>query len=158
METNSIAEIKKELQQLAPKDLLELCLRLTKFKKANKELAHYLLFEAHHEAAYIEKAKIEISNRFEEMPTSSLFFSTKHLRKTLRIAKQYAQYSKIPQTEIELTLHFCSELKIRKNYWKNYQAIDGIFERQVNKIKKDLGKLHEDLQYDYEKLLDQLLD
>ncbi len=158
METNSISEIKKELQQLPQKELLEICLRLTKFKKTNKELAHYILFEAHNENAYIEKAKIEISNRFEEMPMSSLFFSTKHLRKTLRIAKQYAQYSKLPQTEIELILHFCFELKQRKNYWQNYQAIEGIYERQIIKIASDSKKLHEDLQYDYELMLKKIIN
>ncbi|OYU95137.1 MAG: hypothetical protein CFE21_12585 [Bacteroidetes bacterium B1(2017)] len=156
METSSIAEIKKELQQLHPKELIEICLRLAKFKKTNKELAHYLLFEVQNEEEYIRKAKEEISSRFIEMPTNSLFFTTKYIRKTLRIAKLYAQYSKLPQTEIELLIHFCSELKQYKHYWKKYQAIENLFDRQIEKIIKDSSKLHEDLQYDYKKQLENL--
>lgn len=155
METASIAEIKKELMHLPPKELVEVCLRLAKFKKANKELAHYLLFESHHETGYVEKVKAEISLRFEEMPVNSLFFTTKYIRKTLRIVKQYSGYSKVPQSAIELHLHFCEELKACYSYWRNYQAIESIYMRQLEKAEKDLGKLHEDLQYDFgQKLVD----
>jgi hypothetical protein len=156
MEAASIAHIKKELQHLPQAELIELCLRLAKYKKANKELAHYLLFEAQNEDKYIEQVKQDISERFENMPTNSLFFSTKYIRKTLRIANQYAQYSKLVQTEIELLLHFCEELKNCKSYWKNYQAIESIYQRQLDKIAKLLEKLHEDLRYDYEQILAKL--
>ncbi len=157
METSSIAEIKKELKHLHPNDLIEVCLRLAKFKKANKELAHYILFESMDEDKYVQKAKEEISLRFAEMPTNSLFFTTKYISKTLRIVKQYAQYSKLVQTEIELLLHFCIELKKCKNYWDRYQAIESIYERQIGKVRKDLQKVHEDLRYDYERMLAQEL-
>ncbi|MDZ4669122.1 MAG: hypothetical protein SGJ00_14740 [bacterium] len=157
METSSIADIKKELNQLQTPELIDLCLKMAKFKKANKELAHYILFESVREDQYIQKAKEEISLRFEEMPKNSLFFTTKYIRKTLRIAMQYAQYSKLVQTEIELLLHFCFELNERKSYWKKYQAIEGIYERQIEKVKKDLLKVHEDLRYDYERILEQLI-
>jgi hypothetical protein len=156
METSSIAAIKKELNQLHQKELVELCLRLSKFKKTNKELAHYILFESQDEDKYIQKAKDEISLRFAEMPTNSLFFTTKYIRKTLRIAKLYAQYSKLVQTEIELLLHFCKELKACSSYWIKYQAIENLYDRQLEKIQKDISKLHEDLQYDYTKMLEEL--
>ena len=45
MKTASIQELKQELQGVAPGKLLELCLRLARFKKDNKELLTYLLFE-----------------------------------------------------------------------------------------------------------------
>jgi hypothetical protein len=156
METSSIADIKKELNHLQPKELIDICLRLSKFKKANKELAHYILFESQDEDKYIQKANEEISQRFAEMPSNSLFFTTKYIRKTLRIVKQYAQYSKLVQTEIELHLHFCFELKECKDYWEKYQAIEGIFDRQIEKIRKDLLKVHEDLKYDYERMLEEI--
>jgi hypothetical protein len=69
METSSIADIKKELNHLQPKELIDICLRLSKFKKANKELAHYILFESQDEDKYIQKANEEISQRFAEMPS-----------------------------------------------------------------------------------------
>jgi len=158
METASIAQIKKELQQIPQKELIEICLRLSKFKKTNKELAHYILFEAHQEESYIQKAKDEITLRFEDMPTNSLFFTTKYIRKTLRIAKLYAQYSKLPQTEIELLIHFCQALKSANSFWRNYQAIENLYDRLLEKIQKGITKLHEDLQYDYTKILEDLKD
>jgi len=46
-----IAEIKKELQHLDNTQLTELCLRLVRYKKENKELTGYLLFDADNERA-----------------------------------------------------------------------------------------------------------
>ena len=156
MKSSSLSEIKKELSYLSQPQLLEICLRMAKFKKVNKELITYLLFEAHNEEAYIKKVKEIIELRFEEMPFSSLFFTTKYLRKTLRITKQFIQYSGVKQTEIELMLFFCSQLKQSFPQWKKYLAIVNLYERQLEKISKDLSKLHEDLQYDYSKELEKL--
>ena len=49
MRSASVHEIKQELLTLKPAELVELCLRLAKFKKENKELLNYLLFEAQDE-------------------------------------------------------------------------------------------------------------
>ncbi|MDO9156299.1 MAG: hypothetical protein Q7U17_05460, partial [Sediminibacterium sp.] len=53
MKAASVHEIKQALLSNSSKELAELCLRLAKFKKENKELLTYLLFEAHNEEAYI---------------------------------------------------------------------------------------------------------
>jgi hypothetical protein len=47
MKIESIVTIKKELKHQSQEELLELCLRLGKFKKENKALLTYLLFESH---------------------------------------------------------------------------------------------------------------
>ena len=60
MSTSTIQEIKQELGNLPHEELKELCLRLARFKKENKELLHYLLFEAHDTDAYIQLAKQEM--------------------------------------------------------------------------------------------------
>lgn len=156
METATIAELKSELKNYSENELMEICLRLAKFKKTNKELLHYLVMEASSEELFVEKAKEEIRSRFREMPHNSLFLSTKYIRKTLRIAKQYGTYSKVPQTGMDLLLCFCEELKAVHEYWKNYQALESLFRRQVEKIRKDIQSLHEDLQYDYEQELRKL--
>ena len=57
MKAATIHEIKQELSTVKPVDLVELCLRLGKFKKENKELLTYLLFEAHDEHGYITRCK-----------------------------------------------------------------------------------------------------
>lgn len=60
MKAASLHEIKQELTNVPTKQVLELCLRLTRFKKENKELLTYLLFEAHDQHGYIESIKKEI--------------------------------------------------------------------------------------------------
>ena len=57
MKTTSVSEIKQELQNLTAKEITELCLRLARYKKENKELLAYLLFEAHDVDAYTERVK-----------------------------------------------------------------------------------------------------
>ena len=65
MKAVSVVSIKKELKHLSNDELTELCLRLSKFKKENKELLTYLLFESHNETGYIETVKEYIDEQFE---------------------------------------------------------------------------------------------
>ena len=46
----TLKEIKQELNALSKEEVQELCLRLSRFKKENKELLAYLLFESKDEA------------------------------------------------------------------------------------------------------------
>ena len=60
METSSLAHLKKELNTMAQPQLVELMILLGKYKKENKELLHYLLFESHDEQTYINNIKAEV--------------------------------------------------------------------------------------------------
>ncbi len=60
MKAATINELKQELEHLSAAELKELCLRLAKFKKENKELLTYLLFEAHDTEAYSRSVKEEM--------------------------------------------------------------------------------------------------
>ena len=53
MKPVTIKKIKDELHYKSPQELVELCLKLSKFKKENKELLTYLLFDAEDEEMYI---------------------------------------------------------------------------------------------------------
>ena len=53
MKASTINELKQELVNSPAPALVDLCLRLARFKKENKELLTYLLFEAHDTPAYI---------------------------------------------------------------------------------------------------------
>ncbi len=158
MKAVSVATIKKELQQLSPDELTELCLRLSKFKKENKELLTYLLFESHDETGYIESVQQEIDEQFELININSYFYIKKSVRKILRNIKKYARYSLKKETEVELLLYFCKKLKTFKPSIKNNITLTNIFERQILLIKKIVSTLHEDLQYDYNLMLDELKD
>ncbi|WP_299391876.1 hypothetical protein [uncultured Gelidibacter sp.] len=156
MKAVSVVTIKKELKHRSSEELLELCLRLSKFKKENKELLTYLLFESHDETGYIETVKAEIDEQFEAINTNSYFYIKKSVRKILRNIKKYARYSLKKETEVELLLHFCAVLKDFKPSIKNNLTLTNIYERQIALIKKIVSTLHEDLQYDYTMKLEEL--
>ena len=64
MKAATVTLIKKELQHLSEAELIETCLALAKFKKENKELLSYLLFEADNEDQYICTIKEEMDEEF----------------------------------------------------------------------------------------------
>ena len=156
MKTATVTEIKKELTHQSSKELIALCLRLSKFKKENKELLTYLLFETN-ESDYIIAVKEDITQQFNEINTSSYYFIKKSVRKILRLTKKHIRYTQNKETEIELLLYFCEELKnMRPSMTKNV-SLQNIFDRQILIIKKAIAKLHEDLQYDYNLELEELI-
>jgi hypothetical protein len=156
MKIESIVTIKKELQHLPQDELLQLCLRLGRFKKENKALLTYLLFESHDENGYIQNAKQSLDSIFEGMNTDSYFYMKKTIRKILRALKTYSRYSLKKTTEIELLLYFCEQLnELKPNIHKN-TTLSNLYERQIIFIKKKISVLHGDLQYDYNLQLEKL--
>ncbi len=156
MKAVSVTTIKKELQHNSTDELVELCLRLSKFKKENKELLTYLLFESHDESGYITSVKSEIDALFETINTDSYHYIKKSVRKILRTLKKYARYSLKKETEVELLLHFCQRLKDFEPSIQNNLTLMNIYQRQIVSIKKIVSTLHEDLQYDYHLALEEL--
>ena len=157
MKAASVTEIKRELKTKSSSELIELCLKLSKFKKENKELLTYWLYEADDENAYISAIKEEIEIQFTDITNPSLYYITKSVRKILRITKKYIRYSKIKETEIELLIHFCSELKSNTPI-KRSTVLQNIYQRQIETIYKKIKLLHEDLQYDYNVIVKEVLE
>ena len=156
MKAASISDIKQELNNIAPAKLLELCLRLAKYKKDNKELLNYLLFEANDEQAYIGNVKNEMEKEFAAINTSNLYFVKKSLRKILRNTAKHIRYTASKQAEVELLLHFCQILKNSSIPVKNSTVLNNLYHFQIKKAAKIIATLHEDLQYDYLKDLNKL--
>ncbi|OMP30093.1 hypothetical protein [Mangrovimonas sp. DI 80] len=149
MHTETISNIKKELQHRSHEELTNLCLRLARFKKENKELLTYLLFESHDEQGYIDAVKMDMDSQFEQINTNSYFYIKKSVRKILRSVQKYIRYSLKKETEVELLLYFCHKLKdFSPSIFENV-TLNNLFERQINGLKKKISVLHEDLQYDY---------
>jgi len=147
--TASLSELKKELQTLPPAKVLELCMHLAKYKKENKELLNYLLFESYNVESYIKDNKIQIEEQFETVNKSSLYLAKKTIRKILRNTNKYIKYSGSKQVEVELLICFCKTLKNSGIAMHSSTALMNIYERQLLKINKALATLHEDLQHDY---------
>ena len=156
MKAATVSQLKKELQHRNPEELLELCLRLSKFKKENKELLTYLLFEADDEAGYIETVKAEVDGLFLDINTNSYFYIKKSIRKILRALKKYIRYSGNKETEVVLLLYFCEKLKNFTPSIRRNTTLTNLYERQLAYLEKKIALLHEDLQYDYGVLLEEI--
>ncbi|MBX3256460.1 MAG: hypothetical protein KF862_20155 [Chitinophagaceae bacterium] len=156
MRTATIPELKQELQTVSLAQLSNLCLRLAKFKKENKELLTYLLFEETDLESYLGSVKKEISRFFSEVNASNLYFAKKTIRKILRITNKHIRYTGSQQAEVELLLHFCSTLRQTRIPLQKSTALHNLYLQQVKKIGKAIAAMHEDLQYDYTKELAKL--
>ena len=150
MKAASLNEIKRELIELDAPALQDLCLRLAKYKKENKELLTYLLFEAHDETGYVERVKAEMDTMFQTLPSGNVYFIKKSLRKILRIINKLIKYSGNKQSEAELRLYFCRKIKEAGVPLRSNTVLFNLNDLQLKKINKVLSQLPEDLQYDYQ--------
>ncbi|MCA6378315.1 MAG: hypothetical protein IM574_08845 [Cytophagales bacterium] len=145
----TLAEIKKELQQVDADLLQTLCLRLAKYKKENKELLGYLLFESQNEPSYIRQIKEDIDLQFEELKDRNLYIVKKMLRKILRYTNRHIKYSTHDETDLELRIYFCEKVKAAKIPLATTATLFNLYQGQLNKINAIVSKLPEDLQSDY---------
>jgi len=149
MKAVTLKELKEELVNYSPKELRELCLRLARFKKENKELLTYLLFESSDESLYILNIKSEVDEQFEQINKKSPYLIKKSFRKILRVIKKYGRYSQKKETEVELLIYFCTKLKKFTPSISRNTGHQSFYNRQIDTIRKKIALLHEDLQFDY---------
>jgi len=149
MKASSISILKKELSTLPVGDVIDICMKLVKYKKENKELLSYLLFDANNEMEYIKNIKEEINFQFAEINQSHLYFAKKSIRKILKNTNKYIRYSGNKLTETELLIHFCLKLKETGIPMKNSNSLSNLYTNQLRKIHQAISALHEDLQHDY---------
>ncbi len=150
MKAASLSDIKRELKLRDYEELLAFCLRLGRFKKDNKELLTYLLFEAGDEESYIKLLKEDINDMMDEINTSHLYYVKKGLQKIVRSLNKSLRYSGQKQTEIEVRLHFCRRIKESGIAVTRHTTINNLYHREIKRIEKALTSLHEDLQADYQ--------
>lgn len=156
MNTVSLAQIKKELREKTESELVNYCLRMAKFKKDNKELLHYLLFEAIDEENYKEELKADIEEQFNDINVTSVYFAKKSIRKILRFVTKHIKYSGIKQTEVELLICFCLQFRQLALPFYASKVLINIYDRQIANIHKALGTLDEDFLFDYQSDLDEI--
>ena len=150
MKTASVKELRDELKHREEKDLVEIILRLSRFKKENKELLTYLLFESDSEGSYIDSVKTHIDEMFIAINTSNIYYAKKGVRKVLRELKKYIRYSGNKETEVVLLIHFCSSLQETHPQLMRSKIIKDLVARQILLARVRVSTLHEDLQHDYE--------
>ena len=157
MKAVSLSELKKELQEIPTKELIELCAALAKYKKDNKEFLSYLLFEAHNKTTFVNEIKAEIDEHITTLQSQpNLYYVKKGLRKLLRSITKYSKYMNDKATSADLLICFCSKLKQSGIPYHKSQLIVNMYEQQIKKINALISSLHEDLQQDYSKDLENL--
>lgn len=156
MKAASISELKQELVLVPQKQVVELCLRLARFKKENKELLTYLLFDAHNQHNYIESIKKEIDEQFIQLPKINWYTIKKGLRKILRMISKHSKYVATKEAEVEMLIHFSLNLKNSGIRYRSYKALSAIYDQQIKKLNGLVGQVHEDLRFDYKKQLEAL--
>lgn len=158
MKASTIKQLKDELSHKTAQELKDLCLQLARFKVENKELLTYLLFEANDEDQYIVNCKTFIDIQFVEIGTNNAYYVRKKIRKILTSTKKLIRFSKKKDTEAQILLHFCKKLKNYNPYFKRSNRLQNIFQTQMRMASNAILKLHEDLQYDYQQEVDNLID
>lgn len=156
MKAATVQEIKQELSTLKQQELLAICQRLARFKKENKELLTYILFESSNELGYVDSIKSEIDEQMDAINQSHIYFAKKSIRKILRLVNKYSRYSSSKQTEVELLIYFCKKLKASGIPLNKNPALKKLYENQLAKVKKLMVGLHEDIQYDLNRELENL--
>lgn len=156
MEVASLPKIRKELNHLPPDELVAIVNRLVKYKKENKELLDYLLFRSADELSFIAEVKGMVEVEFETINRQNLFWARKSIRRILRLVNKYSRYSGKPETDIELRAHFCITLRDSGIPLSHSAALSNLYDREVQRVEKAIGKLHEDIRFDYRHLVDEI--
>ncbi|HEX2535314.1 MAG TPA: hypothetical protein VHK69_16330 [Chitinophagaceae bacterium] len=156
MKAASSAELKAALKGRTPAQLTEICLRLARFKKENKELLTYLLFEADDLEAYLRTVREEIAEGFIGLNRTTPYFTKKGLRKILRVTNKYIRYTGSKTAEAELLIFFCQQIRTQGIPLRRSTVLQNLYDGQLKKARAAVAALHEDLQYEYMSALELL--
>ena len=151
MKAATLSEIRKQLTTLDPPALEQLCLSLVRYRKENKELLTYLLFEAHDEQAFVSELKRELDDLFETVPKGNVYFVKKSIRKIIRFMNKHIRYSGIADTELAVRIYFCQKMKKAGIALQPGTVLFNLYQQQTRKVEAVLSRLPEDLRFDYER-------
>ncbi|PUZ29951.1 hypothetical protein GA0116948_11571 [Chitinophaga costaii] len=154
MKAASIADIKKELTRVPTKELVEMCLRIAKYKKENKELLAFLLFDADDLPRYIASVKSLLDEEFAGLKYHNLYLAKKMLRRILRLTNKHIKYTGSKPVEIELLLYFCQQSAASGVPIRQSIQLGNMYDQLLKKIRVAIETQHEDLQYDYRRGLE----
>lgn len=156
IEPNSLNAIKNTLKTLGENELREHLLRLSKYKKENKELLSFILYLEHDKNQFVKDVKLEIKSAFEILNRSNNYYTTKGLRKILRWVNKFIKFSGDSETEVELLLNFCENMRAFQIPTERSTVLLNMYNRQLDRARKAVMQMHEDKAGDYRKVLESL--
>tara|TARA_R110002049_G_scaffold285698_4_gene466994 strand:+ start:124534 stop:124992 length:459 start_codon:yes stop_codon:yes gene_type:complete len=145
MKAATISQLKKELSKLDHDDLLDVCLRMAKFKIESKELLTYLLTKADDEVGFAN----ELCDEIDELLNVSGQIRKKTLRKIIRWMDKSLRFSGDKETELQVRIHFCRQIKVRRIGLGHCRVSANMYATQIKKIDKAIDKVHPDLRFDF---------
>jgi hypothetical protein len=145
MSAATISQLKKELVKLKHDDLLDVCLRMAKFKVESKELLTYLLLKADDEVRYAN----DLCDEIDQLLSVPGQIHKKTLRKIVRWMDKSLRFSGDKETELQVRIHFCRRIKDKKISFGNCRVSANMYATQLKKIDKAIDKVHPDLQFDF---------
>ena len=145
MKAATISQLKKELAKLDHDDLLDVCVRVAKFKVESKELLTYLLMRADDEVGYAN----DLCDEIDQQLSMSGLIHKKTLRKVVRQMDKSLRFSGDRETELQVRIHFCRRIKDKKIRFGTCRVSANMYATQLKKIEKSIDKVHPDLQFDY---------
>lgn len=157
MKPESLIAIKKELKALEREELIEICLKVAKYKKENKELIHYLVFESSDVDGYIDSVKKSLQAGFESLHPG-IYLRSKEIRKILRTLNKHIKFTGQPLAEVQLLIWFSQQFLRYAGLTSSQKQLALLLFRVLQRIKKNLLKLHEDLLFDYREEYETLLE
>lgn len=146
MKAASLSELKKELAQLEHGELLDVCVRLARFKLESKELLTYLLLKADDEVGYAS----DLCDALDEQLKTPGKIHKKTLRKIVRWMDKSLRFSGDKETELQVRIHFCRRIKEKKISFGRCRVSANMYATQLKKIDKVIDKVHPDLQFDFQ--------
>ncbi|MFC3414573.1 hypothetical protein [Algoriphagus hitonicola] len=156
MQFPSLAQLKKELELLPEKEKVNLISDLAKFSRENKAYLFFKLQEKENPGYFLEMIKEELDTEFQKSNASHVYYAKKSAQAIRRKLNKMLKLSKKKEDQIEAIMYFCEQLKEYGYLQFNYPVIDNLYKIQVEKVKKLILGLHEDLQYDFEMRLQDL--
>ncbi|MFC3881166.1 hypothetical protein ACFOSV_13315 [Algoriphagus namhaensis] len=156
MKFPSLAQLKKELKLLDESELQDLLVDLSKFSRDNKAYLFFKLNEREQPNLYVEMVQEELENEFSNARSDHYYYAKKSAQKIRRKMNKLLKLTKDKSQQVEIILYFCERLKEEGFLNHHSTVMDNLYQIQLNKAKKLVSSLHEDLQYDLEMRFNEL--
>jgi hypothetical protein len=104
----------------------------------------------------VSSLKLEIDELLSSIEKGPISPIKKQIRRVIRLINRHVKYIGTKVSHVELLLHLCEQLKEHEQDLLSSSKIYSLYELQLNKVRKLLPAVDDDLQYDYEQKINAL--